>query len=138
VANEGDANFTALAALRRKGIPAMFLGVGFHEVVILVVIIIVLVLTTRWGLLKRTCDRFLEEFRRALKESAASPGKRQSEQKLDDEICYQLLGVTPSASKKEIREAYLRKAKQYHPDKGGDADMMRALTQAYRRLSEQR
>jgi DnaJ-class molecular chaperone len=116
----------------------MFLGVGFHEVLILVVIIIVLVLTTRWGLLKRTCDRFLEEFRRALKESAASPGKKQSEQKLDDEICYQLLGITPSASKKEIREAYLRKAKQYHPDKGGDADMMRALTEAYRRLSEQR
>ncbi len=116
----------------------MFLGVGFSEVVILVVIIIVLVLTTRWGLLKRTCDRFLEEFRRALKDSAASPDKKRSGQTIDDEICYQLLGVTPSASKKEIREAYLRKAKQYHPDKGGDPDMMRALTEAYRKLSEGR
>jgi len=116
----------------------MFLGVGFHEFMILVVIIVVLVLTTRWGLLKRTCDRFLQEFRQALKDSAASPGQKRAEQKLDDEICYQLLGVTPSASKKEIREAYLRKAKQYHPDKGGDADMMRALTDAYRRLSGQR
>ena len=69
----------------------MFLGVGFHEVMILVVIIVVLVLTTRWGLLKRTCDRFLREFRQALKDSAASPGQNRAEQKLDDEICYQLL-----------------------------------------------
>ena len=112
----------------------MFLGVGFHEVMILVVIIVVLLLTTRFGLLKRTCDRFLEEFRKALAGSQPQSSKKQTEQDAD-EICYQLLGITPSASQDEIREAYLKKAKQYHPDKGGDPDMMRALTEAYRKLS---
>ena len=53
-------------------------------------------------------------------------------------MCYQLLGITPSATQTEIREAYRRKAKQHHPDKGGDPDMMRALTEAYQRLSEKR
>ena len=113
----------------------MFLGVGFHEVMILVVIIVVLLLTTRFGVLKRTCDRFLEEFRKALGESLSPRGQKRPEQRVDDEICYQLLGVTPSATQDEIREAYLKKAKQYHPDKGGDPDMMRALTEAYRKLS---
>ena len=116
----------------------MFLAVGFQEVMILVVIIVVLLLTTRFGLLKRTCDRFLDEFRRALDGSEPPPGRKPTEFEAGDEVCYQLLGITPSASKNEIREAYRRKAKQYHPDKGGDPDMMRALTEAYRRLSKKR
>jgi len=70
----------------------MFLGVGFHEVMILVVIIVVLLLTTRFGLLKRTCDRFLEEFRKALAGSQPQSSKKQTEQDAD-EICYQLLGM---------------------------------------------
>lgn len=114
----------------------MFLGVGFQEVALLVGIIVVLVLTTRFGLLKRTCDRFLEELRKALTDSAPGPGGKPRQYEADEEMCYQLLGLTPSATQAEIREAYRRKAKQHHPDKGGDPDMMRALTEAYQRLSE--
>jgi len=116
----------------------MFLGVGFQEVMILVAIIVVLLLTTRFGILKRTCDRFLEEFRKALNWSDQGPGGKHPERDADDEMSYQLLGLTPSATQAEIREAYRRKAKQHHPDKGGDPDMMRALTEAYRRLSQKR
>ncbi len=116
----------------------MFLGVGFQEVAFLVGIIIVLLLTTRFGLLKRTCDRFLEEFRKALTGSVRESGGKPGQYEADDEMCYQLLGLTPSATQAEIREAYRRKAKQHHPDKGGDPDMMRALTEAYQRLSGKR
>lgn len=116
----------------------MFLGVGFQEVMVLVVIIVVLLLTTRFGILKRTCDRFLEEFRKALAWSEKQPNGNRAEHDADDLVSYQLLGLTPSATQAEIREAYRRKAKQHHPDKGGDPDMMRALTEAYRRLSKKR
>jgi DnaJ-class molecular chaperone len=113
-----------------------------HEVMVVVgAVAFVLLVTTKLGLLKRTFNRFIAEFRQALhgtdEETPDGTGSVQHHVEADD-ICYQLLGITPSATPEEIREAYRRKAKQYHPDKGGDPDMMRAITEAYRKLSKRR
>jgi hypothetical protein len=47
-----------------------------------------------------------------------------------------LLGLTPQASRVEIRRAFLMKAKTAHPDLGGNADAFRSLMEAYHRLTE--
>jgi DnaJ-class molecular chaperone len=115
--------------------------VGFREVLVTVsVAIAVFLFTAKSGLLKRTGIRFLEELRKALhgSDEVERGNEKRAEGDNDNEVCYQLLGVTPSATQAEIREAYRRKAKQHHPDRGGDPDMMRALTEAYRRLSAKR
>lgn len=45
---------------------------------------------------------------------------------------YQILGVEPTASDAEIREAYRALAKQHHPDKkGGDAEQFKEVQRAY-------
>jgi curved DNA-binding protein CbpA len=49
-----------------------------------------------------------------------------------------VLGVAPGASMHEIREAYRRKAKQHHPDVGGEDWAFRILLQSYEVLSTAR
>jgi DnaJ domain len=49
-----------------------------------------------------------------------------------------VLGVTPEASLEQIREAYRRKAKTYHPDVGGEEWAFRVLVQSYEVLSTAR
>ncbi|MBL7645093.1 MAG: J domain-containing protein [Candidatus Hydrogenedentes bacterium] len=56
----------------------------------------------------------------------------------DLDMCYRMLGISPSSSWDEIERAYKRKAKIHHPDLGGDEDMMRALNEAYNRLKRTR
>lgn len=56
----------------------------------------------------------------------------------DLDMCYRLLGLSPSAQWDEIERAYKRKAKIHHPDLGGDEDMMRALNEAYNRIKRSR
>jgi hypothetical protein len=51
---------------------------------------------------------------------------------------YRVLGVSPGASLHEIREAYRRKAKQHHPDTGGEEWAFRILVQSYEVLSTAR
>ncbi len=51
---------------------------------------------------------------------------------------HQVLGVAPQASLEEIRDAYRKKAKKYHPDAGGEDWSFRILVQAYEMLSSQR
>jgi DnaJ-class molecular chaperone len=44
---------------------------------------------------------------------------------------WEVLNVARTASNDEIRSAYLRLAKQYHPDAGGDARMFDHVQKAY-------
>lgn len=63
---------------------------------------------------------------RAFKGFAALPDPDQRE-------WHQVLGVPPTASEEQIRQAYFLQAKVYHPDnpQTGDADLFRQLQQAY-------
>lgn len=36
---------------------------------------------------------------------------------MDIALCYQILGISPSSTEKELREAYKKLAKVLHPDK---------------------
>ena len=49
---------------------------------------------------------------------------------------YTILGVSKSASNEEIRKAYQVKAKELHPDAGGDAEAFSELNDAYTLLSD--
>jgi DnaJ-class molecular chaperone len=49
---------------------------------------------------------------------------------------YKVLGVEPQASTKEIKKAYREKCKVHHPDKGGDEDTFKEISEAYRILSD--
>lgn len=50
---------------------------------------------------------------------------------------YTLFGVPPRASTETIREAYLIKAHEMHPDKGGDAVEFAELARIYAVLSDE-
>ena len=49
---------------------------------------------------------------------------------------YELLGVQPSASTDEIRNAYRDLAMQHHPDRGGDPFVWSNIQRAYDTLSD--
>lgn len=51
---------------------------------------------------------------------------------------HMVLGVTAEASLEQIREAYRRKSKMYHPDVGGEEWAFRVLAQSYEILSTAR
>eukprot|EP00441_Pelagodinium_beii_P034633 CAMPEP_0197637924 /NCGR_PEP_ID=MMETSP1338-20131121/12999_1 /TAXON_ID=43686 ORGANISM="Pelagodinium beii, Strain RCC1491" /NCGR_SAMPLE_ID=MMETSP1338 /ASSEMBLY_ACC=CAM_ASM_000754 /LENGTH=509 /DNA_ID=CAMNT_0043210419 /DNA_START=19 /DNA_END=1548 /DNA_ORIENTATION=- len=50
---------------------------------------------------------------------------------------YKTLGITAGASFPEIRKAYLQKAREDHPDRGGDADDFAEILRAYRILKDE-
>lgn len=47
---------------------------------------------------------------------------------------YKTLGVIPSISDAGLRERYLALARTHHPDRGGSADEMRKLNEAYEQV----
>lgn len=47
---------------------------------------------------------------------------------------YEALGLRPPCSSKEIRAAFIEKAKLTHPDKGGTASDFRKVREAYNRI----
>ena len=54
---------------------------------------------------------------------------------------YELLGIDPAAGKEEVRQAYLKKIKEWHPDKNPGRiteaeDMTKVLNQAYHILGD--
>lgn len=49
--------------------------------------------------------------------------------------CYRVLGLEVGAEEKDVRRAYLQKARETHPDKGGSADEFRLIVAALDRLT---
>ena len=50
--------------------------------------------------------------------------------------CYEILGVSPSASAQEIRTAYRRLLRQAHPDMGGSSALLDLVNEAYDTLKD--
>jgi len=105
-------------------------GVGAHEFLIFVIIVVCLSATGLW-------PRVIEAFRemrgdapRRVNGGTQAP----SGSPRDADICFRMLGLSPSATWEEIERAYRKKAKIHHPDLGGDEDTMRALNEAYQQL----
>ena len=44
---------------------------------------------------------------------------------------YQILDVPETASQEEIKKAYRKKAVESHPDKGGDEEVFKKISEAY-------
>ncbi|KAH9830970.1 uncharacterized protein C8Q71DRAFT_799187 [Rhodofomes roseus] len=49
---------------------------------------------------------------------------------------YDLLEASPDASDADLKKAYRKKALRLHPDKGGDPELFKEVTQAYQVLSD--
>ncbi len=47
------------------------------------------------------------------------------------QLCYEILGVDPNASLGEIKKAYRKLARKWHPDKGGNIEVFRPIKEAY-------
>lgn len=50
---------------------------------------------------------------------------------------YKILGVEKNASEAEIKNAFRKKAHEYHPDKGGDEEKFKEVNEAYQVLKDQ-
>ncbi|MBI2423154.1 MAG: J domain-containing protein [Candidatus Hydrogenedentes bacterium] len=101
------------------------MNLGIQELMMLVLIFAILSVT---GLLPSVMQAFRAlrgEAEPAQRSAAAAPSRT------DVEMCFRLLGLSPSASWEEVEKAYKQKAKRHHPDHGGDDDMMRTLNEAY-------
>jgi len=101
---------------------------GFQELLWVSVIIVVLSATGLWP----TIMRGLRELRGDPVDDNRPHSDPGAQGDLD--MCFRMLGISPSSSWDEIEKAYKRKAKIHHPDRGGDEDTMRALNEAYNRL----
>ena len=103
----------------------MFGYTGIYELIVLMVVIGVLHFAGLW-------PRIMQGLRE-LRGDAPAPEDFSSQ---DMEMCYRILGLSPSSSWPEIEKAYRRKAQIHHPDKGGDEDAMRVLNDVYTRLKK--
>ena len=113
----------------------IFPGVGFQELMWLILIIIVLNITGLWPRIMRGLSD-LRGDTTPEPEPRKPPGPVASQGNLD--MCYRLLGISPSSKWEEVERAYRAKAKKHHPDHGGDEDAMRALNEAYNLLKQAR
>ena len=49
---------------------------------------------------------------------------------------YRRLGLAPGADEREVKRAYRQKVKEVHPDRGGDEEEFKRVTEAYETLVE--
>ncbi len=101
----------------------MFGMTGIQELLVLMLVIAVLSITGLW-------PRIIQ----GLRELRGDAGGAMSSE--DTDMCYKVLGLSPSSSWAEVERAYRNKAKIHHPDKGGDEDAMRVLNDVYSRLKK--
>ena len=118
---------------------------GLQEILVLILIVFVLHRTGLLPILGRLWHMIQEDLRTAAGFSPRARTFADAGEKIfggvhpaDVELCYRLLGVSPSAKWEEIERAYRQKAKIHHPDHGGDEDTMRALNEAYQTLKRVR
>jgi molecular chaperone DnaJ len=52
--------------------------------------------------------------------------------------CYNTLGVSPNSSADEVKKAYRKLAMEHHPDKGGDEERFKRVTEAYEIITGKR
>lgn len=114
---------------------------GLQEILVLILILFVLHRTGLLPILGRLWRVIQEDLRTAAGFAPKARPFVEAGEKFfggvhpaDLELCYRLLGVSPSAKWEEIERAYRQKAKIHHPDHGGDEDAMRALNEAYQTL----
>ena len=105
-------------------------GFSPKELVIIIGIIVVLSYAGLWP----SVIRGLRELRGERVEDPPVPVRGGG----DMDMCFRLLGLSPTASLDEVERAYRQKAKKHHPDHGGDDDTMRALNEAYNRIRKSR
>lgn len=101
---------------------------GIQEFLIIIIIILVLSMTGLWPVVIRALRELRGDY-------TPEPPKSNGQ---DVEVCFRLLGLSPSARWEDIEKAYRAKAKIHHPDRGGDEDAMRALNEAYNRIKQLR
>jgi DnaJ family protein A protein 2 len=64
-------------------------------------------------------------------------GRRQARGPADTESYYKELGVQKSSTPAEIKKAYRKLAVKHHPDKGGDPEKFKNITEAFEVLSSE-
>jgi chorismate mutase len=106
---------------------------GLSEWLIIVIIIVVLSMTGMWPQVVRAIRELRGE---NLDENRSVHTHQREPENLD--LCFRLLGISSTSNWDEIERAYRQKAKVHHPDRGGDADAMRALNEAYNTLKKYR
>ena len=51
---------------------------------------------------------------------------------------YEILGIDKKANKEDVKKAFRKLAQKHHPDKGGDEDKFKEITEAYSILSDEK
>nr|AZL94405.1 DJP1-like protein [Nephromyces sp. MMRI] len=62
--------------------------------------------------------------------------KRRQQAPVDNNRLYDLLGINKNSSPSEIKKAYRSLAIKHHPDKGGDPEKFKEISQAYEVLND--
>ena len=50
---------------------------------------------------------------------------------------YKILGVSDTTSQEEIKKAYRKLSKEHHPDKGGNGEMFKEISEAYNNIGDE-
>ncbi len=83
---------------------------------------------------RRTTRRRTRETGRRTSQSSRSQARTQPETSAAE--AYRRLGLETDASEAEIKRAYREAVKEVHPDRGGDEEAFKQITEAYERLVE--
>lgn len=58
------------------------------------------------------------------------PGRKKRD--VDTEKLYKVLGVPKEATQSEIKKAFMKHAKEHHPDKGGNAEKVNIYKRSFK------